>query len=98
VLFYRDALAFWDALLDEGAHVAAIGGSDDHRAGVDLDRLQSPIGSPTTMVYADELSVAAIVAAVRAGRTVVKLEGPIRDDGNDRWLFSAPNGVDGVCS
>lgn len=28
------------------------------------------------MVYADELSVAAIVAAVRAGRTVVKLEGP----------------------
>ncbi len=76
VLFYRDAIAFWDAMLDEGAHVAAIGGSDDHRAGIDLDRLQSPIGSPTTMVYADELSVAAIVDAVRNGRTVVRLEGP----------------------
>ena len=74
-LFYRNAVAFWDALLDEGTHVAAIGGSDDHRAGIDLDSLQSPIGSPTTMVYADELSVAAIVAGVRAGRTVVKLEG-----------------------
>ena len=74
-LFYRNAIDFWDSMLDEGQHVAAIGGSDDHRAGIDLDRLQSPIGSPTTMVYADELSVAAIVAGVRAGRTVVKLEG-----------------------
>ena len=75
-LFYRNALAFWDAMLDEGSRAAAIGGSDDHRAGMDLGALQSPIGSPTTMVYADALSVAAIVAAVRAGRTVVKLEGP----------------------
>jgi hypothetical protein len=75
-LFYRDALAFWDAILDAGGRAAAIGGSDDHRAGIDLDGLQSPIGSPTTMVYADALSVDAILAAVRAGRTVVKLEGP----------------------
>lgn len=75
-LFYRNALAFWDAHLDAGGRAAAIGGSDDHRAGIDLDSLQSPIGSPTTMVYADALSVDAILAGVRAGRTVVKLEGP----------------------
>ncbi len=75
-LFFRSAVQFWEALLATGAHVAAIGGSDDHRAGVDLGAFGSPIGSPTTMVYADELSVAAIVAGVAAGRTVVKLEGP----------------------
>jgi hypothetical protein len=76
VIFYADSLRFWDDLLATGARVAAIGGSDDHRAGVDLDAFQSPIGGPTTMVFADELSAAAIVRAVAAGRTVVKLEGP----------------------
>ena len=75
-LFYAPSLRFWEQLLDTGAHVAAIGGSDDHRAGTDLGMFQSPIGSPTTMVYADELSAAAIARAVAEGRTVVKLEGP----------------------
>ena len=36
----------------------------------------SPIGSPTTLVYADSLSEAAIVDAVRHGRTTVQLRGP----------------------
>ncbi len=76
LLFYRQSLAFWDTLLDEGGHAAAIGGSDDHRAGVDLEGTQSPIGSPTTLVWAEELSVAGILAGVAAGRTVVKLDGP----------------------
>ena len=75
-LLYSDALAFWDAILDAGGRAAATGGIDDHRAGIDLDALQSPIGSATTLVYADALSVEAILASVRAGRTVVKLEGP----------------------
>jgi len=34
------------------------------------------IGDPTTMVLAKELSVAGILAGVRAGRTVVKLHTP----------------------
>ena len=76
LIFYDLAVAYWDEQLATGARIAAIGGSDDHRAGVDLDSLQSPIGGPTTMVYAEELSVAAIVRGVREGRTVVKLEGP----------------------
>ncbi len=74
--FTDDATAFWDDLCAQGLHVAAIGGSDDHRAGVDLDGFQSPIGDPTTMVYADERSVPAILAAISNGRTVVKLQGP----------------------
>lgn len=75
-LFGDEAIAFWDGLCAQGAHVAAVGGSDDHRAGVDLGAFQSPIGSPTTLVYAESLSLGAIMAGIRNGRTVVKLEGP----------------------
>jgi MYXO-CTERM domain-containing protein len=75
-LFYRSVVDRWEELVSLGHHVAAIGGSDDHRAGAGTGPFDSPIGSPTTMVYADELSVAAILAGLRAGRTVVRLEGP----------------------
>lgn len=75
-VFNAQAIAFWDGLCAQGFHVAAIGGSDDHKAGVDLGLFQSPIGDPTTMVYATELSAAGIVAGVRDARTVVKLQGP----------------------
>jgi hypothetical protein len=55
---------------------ALVGGSDDHRAGMDTGSTPARIGSPTTMVYADALSEAAILDGIRAGRTVVKLRGP----------------------
>lgn len=74
--FSDAAIEYWDALCAMGLHVAPIGGSDDHKAGVDLNQFQSPIGDGTTMVYANGLSTAAIVEGVRAGRTVVKLQGP----------------------
>lgn len=77
-LFTEQAIAFWDDLTATGRHAAAIGGSDDHRAGVDLGSFQSPIGDPTTLVFAEELSAAGILAGIRAGRTVVKLQG--KDD------------------
>jgi hypothetical protein len=75
-IFLEPSIATWEALLDSGRHVAALGGSDDHRAGMDLGPLQTPVGSPTTMVYATELSVAAILDGIRSGRTVVKVDGP----------------------
>jgi hypothetical protein len=75
-LFVESTLALWETYLARGAHLAALGGSDDHRAGVNLGPLQTPIGSPTTMVYARELSAAAIAEGVRLGRTVVKVDGP----------------------
>ena len=37
--------------------------------------MDSPIGDPTTLVLADELSVAALLDGIRHGRTVVKLQG-----------------------
>jgi hypothetical protein len=70
------ALALWDRRLDEGHRLAAVGGSDDHRAGKDTGPGASRIGSPTTLVWADELSEPALLAGLRAGRTVVKLGGP----------------------
>jgi hypothetical protein len=71
--FLDSAIAFWDGLCDQGAHLAAIGGSDDHKAGQDLDAFQDPMGEPTTMVRADRLDVASIVEAIRQGKTVVRV-------------------------
>lgn len=75
-LFLDVTLAAWEALLDRGSHAAAMGGGDDHQAGKAKGAFASPLGSPTTLVLADELSAPAILAAVKKGRTVVKLQGP----------------------
>lgn len=75
-LFDELAIAKWDELLDEGRALAALGGSDDHRGGQGTGPFDSPIGGPTTRVFAPELSTAALVQAIREGRTVVQLEGP----------------------
>jgi MYXO-CTERM domain-containing protein len=74
--FTPAAIAMWDAQLNNGHRIAAIGGSDDHTAGVSEGPTGSPIGSPTTLVLADNLSEAAIIDAIRRGRTIVQLRGP----------------------
>jgi hypothetical protein len=75
-IFAQSAIAFWDGLLDRGAKIPAIGGSDDHRAGVPGGSFYSPIGDPTTLVFARELSVTGILEGVKRGATVVKMQGP----------------------
>ncbi|MFT3711509.1 MAG: CehA/McbA family metallohydrolase [Archangium sp.] len=75
-LFDESALAYWEAAASRGIHLTAVGGSDDHRAGVARNQTQSEIGSPTTMIFADELSVAALTRGLLDGRAVVKLRGP----------------------
>ncbi|HNC96593.1 MAG TPA: hypothetical protein PKW90_10745, partial [Myxococcota bacterium] len=75
-LFFEQTLAQWEESLDQGYPVVPIGGSDDHRAGQDDGATASAIGSPTTLVWAEELSVPALLEGLRAGRTVVKLQGP----------------------
>lgn len=59
-------------------HIAPIGGSDDHHGGQEEEvvgdwHVGSPVGSPTTMVLAANLSHAAIAEGVRLGRTAVKM-------------------------
>lgn len=75
-IFTTPALAMWDEQLDAGHRIAAIGGSDDHRAGMGMGSMDTPIGSPTTLVLADDLSEASIKDAIRHGRTMVNLRGP----------------------
>jgi MYXO-CTERM domain-containing protein len=74
--FVPRVLDLWDSLEDMGYRIAGIGGSDDHTAGVNEGPTGSPIGSPTTLVLADNLSEAAIIDAIAHGRTIVNLRGP----------------------
>lgn len=74
--FVPRVVTLWDQLLDAGHRIAVVGGSDDHRAGLATGPTASPIGSPTTLVLADNLSEAAIIDAIRNGRTIVQLRGP----------------------
>ncbi|HEY1584329.1 MAG TPA: CehA/McbA family metallohydrolase, partial [Polyangia bacterium] len=75
-LFETPQLQYWDTQLDAGFRLAAVGGSDDHRAGTDTSATASEIGTPTTLVYATELSEAALLDGIRNGRTQVALRGP----------------------
>jgi len=75
-IFTPGVIELWEERLSEGHRLAAIGGSDDHRAGIDLEPYQSPVGSPTTWVLADSLSEADILRGVEEGRTWLQLAGP----------------------
>ncbi|MFD2396177.1 CehA/McbA family metallohydrolase [Prauserella oleivorans] len=55
------ALGLWHTRLLAGRRITAIGNSDSHRP-------EQPLGLPQTVVDAEELSVPALVAALRAGR------------------------------
>src|SRR6185312_16742941 len=89
--FYPRAIALWDKELDAGNKIAAIGGSDDHTAGMNESSTGSPIGEPTTLVLADNLSEAAIIDALKHGRTMVNLRGP--DDPLVEFTARGPKGV-----
>ena len=65
-------LSFWEKQLNRGFRLTGIGGSDNHTAQRPLDEVGS-IGSPTTVVYAAELSTPAILEAIRAGHVFVDL-------------------------
>ena len=68
-----EAIDFYEDLCADGSHATAVGGSDDHEGGQGSGVLYSPMGMPTTMVYASELSVAGIIEGVRNGRVVTKV-------------------------
>ncbi len=64
----------WEAQLNAGRRITAIGGSDNHDA--TLDPAKPPaVGVPTTVVHASELSQAAILAAIRAGHVFIDVTG-----------------------
>jgi hypothetical protein len=71
-LFTATAIDLWDALLAAGQRITAVASSDSHRAGGG----DAPIGTGTTVVYAEELSERGIRDAVLAGHAYVKTQGP----------------------
>ncbi len=73
--FTAAAIAYYEHALDSGAHIAAVGSSDDHQGGADVGLTASPVGNATTVVYANELSEQGITDGVKGDHTYVKLFG-----------------------
>jgi len=66
-------LGFWYARLNEGQRLTGIGASDNHDPAAGPDK--APIGRPSTVVYARELSQSGILDAIRAGNVFIDVEG-----------------------
>ena len=71
-----EAVDMWNRWLNAGHRIAAIGGSDYHYPPrPEENKFGERLGYPATLVYADELSVAGIMAGLRHRRTYVS-KGP----------------------
>ncbi len=66
-LLHTQDIAFWQQQLNAGYRITAIGGSDTHQA------QRGTIGQPTTVVYAQELSVPSVLAGIKAGHVFIDL-------------------------
>ena len=74
--FTSTAIDFYEQALAAGAHAAALGVSDSHRAGRTDSPSQSPVGVGATAVHAKQLSEKGLRCAVKAGHTYAKIAGP----------------------
>jgi hypothetical protein len=69
-------IPFWQSLLDRGYRLTAVGGSDNHDARRALALPDaSVVGTPTTVVHASDLSMQAILTAIRAGHVFIDVQG-----------------------
>lgn len=80
---------FWEAQLNLGHRITAVGGSDNHDAGLSADT-PGAVGRPTTVVHAEALSTPAILDGLRAGRVFIDLDGA-----TDRLLDLSARSKDG---
>jgi hypothetical protein len=88
--FTPPAIALYEARLAAGDHIAAVASSDSHQAD-QTDVTTAPIGRGATVVYATELSKAAIVDGIRHDHTYAK---PYGSDGPDIRLTARSPGAD----
>jgi len=69
-------LPFWEAQLNAGLRITAIGGSDSHVGSDDArDAFAGVIGTPTTVVHAKALSMEGILDGIRAGHVFIDTDG-----------------------
>jgi hypothetical protein len=83
-----NGVPFWNKQLDDGYRLSGIGGSDNHNATSPPEE-PSSVGSPTTVVYAADLSTPAILAGIRAGHVFIDLTGS-----HDRMLTMQASAAD----
>jgi len=69
------SLAVWDAELRQGRRITAVGGSDKHQGPFTGELGWYEVGNPCTHVFAEALSIPAIIAGIRAGHVFIS-EGP----------------------
>ncbi len=67
-------VSFWEQQLSDGYQIPAIGGSDNHHGAWPVSHPDS-VGIPTTVVYAQDLSVPAILDGIRYGHVFIDLTG-----------------------
>lgn len=93
--FTPQAIKLYEERLAAGDRIAAVGSSDDHRAGESYGSGTNPIvGQASTVVYAKQLSPDGVKAGIKAGQTYVKVFGT---DAPDVILNAAtPEGYRGI--
>jgi hypothetical protein len=70
----RPATRFWEDQLRRGYRLTAVGGSDNHHGLWPPDHPAS-VGDPTTVIYAENLSVAALLNGIRSGHVFIDVTG-----------------------
>lgn len=88
------ATRFWEDQLRRGYRLTAVGGSDNHHANWPPEHPAS-VGYPTTVVYAQNLSVAGILDGIRSGRVFIDTTGSrdrMLDMNGEAGGHSAPMG------
>lgn len=74
--FMQDAIDLWEGHLMAGHRITAVSGSDSKGAeSTEEDRIRKGYGSSATAVYAEDLSRAALTAALKAGHAYVRTRG-----------------------
>ena len=72
----KAGIPFWHEQLNRGFRLTGIGGSDTHDATAhQRASTAGEVGTPTTVVYANDLTEAAIIDGMRAGRVFVDVTG-----------------------
>ncbi|MDO8913667.1 MAG: CehA/McbA family metallohydrolase [Phenylobacterium sp.] len=67
-------IPFWEARLNAGHRITAVGGSDNHDTGLSPTK-PGAIGYPTTVVHAADLSQVSILEGLRRGHVFIDVEG-----------------------
>ncbi|HMI87846.1 MAG TPA: CehA/McbA family metallohydrolase [Polyangiaceae bacterium] len=83
------AMQQWDSLLMSGRRMTARGGSDSHHQ-KDLESTFFNVGNPTTWVYAQEKTAAAVLEGLQAGHVSISYA-----PGAERLDFTADADLDG---